>query len=105
MEKLPPRIWLSIYASARIDSAAGSLDALLELSASQEAAGLGDAPWPPHYKKQRDEPPRKVDEPGQDVGEIGLRSSVARARARARDALMPIASVRPAPRRISSSSA
>ena len=45
-------------ASAGIDSAAGSLDALLALSASQEAAGLGDAPWPPHYKKQRDEPPR-----------------------------------------------
>jgi DNA primase len=45
-------------ASAGIDSAAGSLDALLELSASQEAAGLGDAPWPPHYNKQRDEPPR-----------------------------------------------
>ena len=45
-------------ASTGIDSAAESLDALLELSASQEAAGLGDAPWPPHYKKQRDEPPR-----------------------------------------------
>jgi len=45
-------------ASAGIDGAVGSLDALLELSASQEAAGLGDAPWPPHYKKQRDEPPR-----------------------------------------------
>src|SRR5947208_7369815 len=45
-------------ASAGIDSAAGSLDALLELSGSQEAAGLGDAPWPPHYRKQRDEPPR-----------------------------------------------
>jgi len=45
-------------ASADIDSAAGSLDALLDLSASQEAAGLGDAPWPPHYKKQRYEPPR-----------------------------------------------
>jgi bifunctional non-homologous end joining protein LigD len=45
-------------ASAAIDSAVGSLDALLDLSASQEAAGLGDAPWPPHYKKQRDEPPR-----------------------------------------------
>jgi bifunctional non-homologous end joining protein LigD len=45
-------------ASAGIDSAVGSLDALLELSALQEAAGLGDAPWPPHYKKQRDEPPR-----------------------------------------------
>ncbi len=45
-------------AAAGIDMAAGSLDALLELSASQEASGLGDAPWPPHYKKQRDEPPR-----------------------------------------------
>ena len=45
-------------ASAGIDAAAGSLDKLLELSAAQEAAGLGDAPWPPHYKKQGDEPPR-----------------------------------------------
>ncbi len=45
-------------ASAGIDAAAGSLDSLLELSAAQEAAGLGDAPWPPHYKKQDDEPPR-----------------------------------------------
>ncbi len=45
-------------ASAGIDAASGSLDKLLELSAAQEAAGLGDAPWPPHYKKQGDEPPR-----------------------------------------------
>jgi hypothetical protein len=45
-------------ASAGIDDAAGSLDGLLALSASQEAAGLADAPWPPHYKKQRGEPPR-----------------------------------------------
>jgi bifunctional non-homologous end joining protein LigD len=45
-------------ASAGIDAAAGSLDRLLELSAAQEAAGLPDAPWPPHYKKQGDEPPR-----------------------------------------------
>jgi len=44
--------------AAGIDAAAGSLARLLELSASQEAAGLGDAPWPPHYRKQRDEPPR-----------------------------------------------
>ena len=35
-----------------------SLDALLELSARQEAEGLGDAPWPPHYAKQEGEPPR-----------------------------------------------
>jgi bifunctional non-homologous end joining protein LigD len=45
-------------ASAGIDEAAGSLDGLLELSAAQEAAGLGDAPWPPHYAKRAGEPPR-----------------------------------------------
>ena len=45
-------------ASEGIDEAAGSLEGLLELSATHEAAGLGDAPWPPHYKKQEDEPPR-----------------------------------------------
>ncbi|HUF54344.1 MAG TPA: DNA polymerase domain-containing protein [Dehalococcoidia bacterium] len=45
-------------ASDGIDEAAGSLDGLLELSKEQEAAGLGDAPWPPHYQKQEGEPPR-----------------------------------------------
>jgi bifunctional non-homologous end joining protein LigD len=45
-------------ASAGIDEAAGSLDKLLELSMAQKTAGLGDAPWPPHYRKQGDEPPR-----------------------------------------------
>jgi len=45
-------------AAAGIDDAAGSLEGLLALSAAQEAAGLGDAPWPPHYAKQRGEPPR-----------------------------------------------
>ena len=43
---------------ARIDDHAGSLDKLLELSARQERAGQGDAPWPPHYRKQPGEPPR-----------------------------------------------
>jgi DNA ligase D-like protein (predicted polymerase) len=45
-------------ASAGIDAAAGSLEPLLALSAAHEAAGLGDAPWPPHYRKRGDEPPR-----------------------------------------------
>jgi bifunctional non-homologous end joining protein LigD len=45
-------------ASAGIDEAAGSLDKLLALSAAHEAQGLGDAPWPPNYKKQEGEPPR-----------------------------------------------
>src|SRR5438132_2199958 len=43
---------------AEIDRHHGSLTALLELAARHEKAGLGDAPWPPHYKKQRGEPPR-----------------------------------------------
>jgi bifunctional non-homologous end joining protein LigD len=41
-----------------IDEAVGSLEALLELSARHEAEGEGDAPWPPHYRKQEGEPPR-----------------------------------------------
>jgi len=41
-----------------IDDAVGSLDALLELSRAQETAGLGDAPWPPHYEKRTGEPNR-----------------------------------------------
>ena len=45
-------------ASAGIDEAAGSLEKLLALSAAHEAQGLGDAPWPPNYKKQEGEPPR-----------------------------------------------
>jgi hypothetical protein len=43
---------------AGIDAAAGSLESLLELAARDEAAGLGDAPWPPHYRKQEGEAPR-----------------------------------------------
>src|SRR6266566_3052288 len=41
-----------------IDRGAGSLEGLLELSARHEREGQGDAPWPPHYKKQAGEPPR-----------------------------------------------
>jgi bifunctional non-homologous end joining protein LigD len=44
--------------SAGIDEAVGSLGPLLELSVQHEAAGFGDAPWPPHFAKQTGEPPR-----------------------------------------------
>ncbi len=43
---------------AAMDERAYSLAPLLELSARQETEGLGDAPWPPHYKKQSGEPAR-----------------------------------------------
>jgi DNA ligase D-like protein (predicted polymerase) len=41
-----------------MDDTAGSLESLLELAERDETAGLGDAPWPPHYEKTDDEPPR-----------------------------------------------
>ena len=44
---------------AGMDAAAGSLEPLLELAARDEASGLGDAPWPPHYAKQEGEAPRE----------------------------------------------
>ena len=40
---------------AAMDAHAGTLDALLELAARDEAAGLGDAPWPPHFRKMEGE--------------------------------------------------
>jgi DNA ligase D-like protein (predicted polymerase) len=43
---------------AGMDNAAGSLDRLLELAAEDEASGLGDAPWPPHFRKAEGESPR-----------------------------------------------
>ena len=38
-----------------MDDHPGSLEALLELAARDEAAGLGDAPWPPHFRKMEGE--------------------------------------------------
>lgn len=40
-----------------IDAVAGQLDSLLALAVDQEST-QGDAPWPPHYDKQENEPPR-----------------------------------------------
>ncbi|HZU79933.1 MAG TPA: non-homologous end-joining DNA ligase [Acidimicrobiales bacterium] len=45
-------------ASAAIDDQRYSLEGLLDLAARDEAEGLGDAPWPPHFAKQRNEPRR-----------------------------------------------
>jgi bifunctional non-homologous end joining protein LigD len=43
---------------AGMNVAAGSLEKLLQLAAKDEAAGLGDAPWPPHFRKMESEGPR-----------------------------------------------
>jgi bifunctional non-homologous end joining protein LigD len=44
--------------SEGIEAAPGSLSPLLELAVEHESAGFGDAPWPPHFAKQEDEPAR-----------------------------------------------
>jgi bifunctional non-homologous end joining protein LigD len=41
-----------------IDLDSGSLEGLLELADKDEAAGIGDAPWPPHFRKMEGEAPR-----------------------------------------------
>jgi bifunctional non-homologous end joining protein LigD len=43
---------------ATMDRHVCTLDTLLELAARHERDGLGDAPWPPHYRKQQGEPAR-----------------------------------------------
>ena len=43
---------------AGMDAAPGSLEKLLELADKDEAAGLADAPWPPHFRKMEGEAPR-----------------------------------------------
>jgi bifunctional non-homologous end joining protein LigD len=43
---------------AGMDAEPGSLEKLLELADKDEAAGLGDAPWPPHFRKMEGEAPR-----------------------------------------------
>ena len=45
-------------AHADMDQHAGSLEKLLEFAARDESAGLGDAPWPPHFQKMAGEAPR-----------------------------------------------
>jgi DNA ligase D-like protein (predicted polymerase) len=55
------------------DLPAGALDALLELASRDEADGLGDAPWPPHFAKAEGEParvqPSKAKSFSQQIGE------------------------------------
>jgi bifunctional non-homologous end joining protein LigD len=43
---------------AEMDRVPGSLEKLLELANRDEASGLGDAPWPPHFRKMDTEAPR-----------------------------------------------
>jgi DNA ligase D-like protein (predicted polymerase) len=58
LDTVPDRLRERGDPSADIDAHAGSLDSLHELADRDEAEGLGDAPWPPHFAKQKGEPKR-----------------------------------------------
>jgi bifunctional non-homologous end joining protein LigD len=58
LDTVPARLRERGDPGAEIDRSQGSLESLLELAARDERDGLGDAPWPPHFRKQSGEPPR-----------------------------------------------
>jgi DNA ligase D-like protein (predicted polymerase) len=58
LKTMPDRFRASGDPHAAIDAHVCSLDTLLELAVRQQQEGLGDAPWPPHYRKQAGEPAR-----------------------------------------------
>jgi DNA ligase D-like protein (predicted polymerase) len=58
LDTVPDKLRESGDPSAEIDEHAGSLDQLHALADRDEAEGLGDAPWPPHFAKQKGEPKR-----------------------------------------------
>ena len=58
IDTVPERLRTLGDPSADIDDEPGSLDQLLDLARRDEEEGLGDAPWPPHFPKQKGEPRR-----------------------------------------------
>jgi bifunctional non-homologous end joining protein LigD len=86
IDTMPARYAAAGDPAAGMDDAAGSLEALLDLAQQQRAAGLPDAPWPPHYDKQEGEAPRVQPSkrraapakpaPGKTAGPSGRRASV-----------------------------
>ena len=58
LDTVPERLKSVGDPAAGIDLVPGSLEQLLDLARRDEEGGLGDAPWPPHFPKQRGEPKR-----------------------------------------------
>jgi bifunctional non-homologous end joining protein LigD len=81
LQTVPARLRQRGDPSADIDQHAGTLDRLLELAARDEREGLGDAPWPPHFRKQKGEPKRvqpsraRSSQPGADAEQAQPRGS------------------------------
>lgn len=78
---MPERYALIRDPHASMDDFPGSLDELLALAARDEASGLGDAPWPPHFQKMEGEAPRVAPSRAKDASRTA-KKAVARPRAR-----------------------
>ena len=76
---------------ADMNAHAGSLDKLLELADEDEAAGLGDAPWPPHFRKTKGEATRVAPSRARGMAKKGSASSSAKKLAKKRTRIrMPL---------------
>ncbi|HYP75382.1 MAG TPA: DNA polymerase domain-containing protein [Polyangiaceae bacterium] len=66
---------------SQMDGTVGSLEGLLDLAARDEAAGLGDAPWPPHFRKMAGEAPRVAPSRARTTSEKTPRAKAPRSKA------------------------
>jgi bifunctional non-homologous end joining protein LigD len=76
---------------ADMDGSAGSLEKLLELAARDEAEGLADAPWPPHFRKTEGEAPRVAPSRARSAAKKSVAQKSAGEMSRARMPLLVIA--------------
>lgn len=74
---------------ADMNSARGSLEGLLELAARDEADGLADAPWPPHFRKMQNEAPRVAPSRAASTPKLG-KPVVSRSPSKAQHKRMPL---------------
>ena len=75
---------------ADMDSAPGSLEKLLEMAARDEAAGLGDAPWPPHFRKMEGEGARVAPSRAKSTRSATAKSAAVKSRTKKPRAKMPL---------------
>lgn len=75
---------------AEMDSAPGSLEKLLDLAAKDESSGLGDAPWPPHFRKMEGEAARVAPSRAKSAKSAALKSAAVEPRTKKPRAKMPL---------------
>lgn len=80
-------------AHAAIDDAPGDLAPLLGLADAQAAAGLGDAPWPPHFEKAEGETPRVAPSRARRAPAAGAGASAGAARKPRRVSKRPVITI------------